>query len=206
MPKINEINSFCVHLIRRTDREENMIRELNSFTDNWEVFNAIKRPKGYEGTSASFKEIITRAKRNKLDQVLIFEDDVKFTSKMSKDKFQKAIDSLPDDWDVLVGGVYSLLNMEDLENPYNEHIVKIGDFASLHCILIRSTAYDKILKHDSGSKLGHLDRYIGYLSKTNELNTYLTYPMIAVQYNTYSDNVGMNVDYDRMLGKFEILR
>jgi len=198
--KLENIKSYCVHLKKRKDREKNMIKELNSFTDNWEVFDAIAMSPGYKGTSESFKSIIRQAKSNNLEHVLIFEDDVKFTSKNSKIKFQKAIDSLPENWDILLGGVYHLTNKEIKANG---HILKVDDFSSLHCTLINKTAYDAILQHNyKGSK--HLDRYLGKLSKENKINVYLTYPMVAIQYNTFSDNVKRSVNYDKLLEKFEL--
>jgi len=199
---LNKVESYVVHLKNRKDREENMIKELNSFVDNWEVFDAIKMNPGYKGTSESFKSIIRDAKDKGLDQVLVFEDDVRFTSKKSKIKFQNAIDSLPEKWDVLLGGVYTMSKPRKI-NKINKHLVKVGDFSSLHCILINKSAYDKILEHDPNT-VKHLDRYLGKLSREDKLKTYLTYPMVAIQYNTYSDNVNKSVNYNKLLDKFEL--
>jgi GR25 family glycosyltransferase involved in LPS biosynthesis len=201
---LNEIESYVVHLKKRKDREENMIKELNSFINKWEVFDAIKMNPGYKGTSESFKTIIRKAKEKGLEQVLIFEDDVRFTSKKSKEKFQKAIDSLPEKWDILLGGVYTLSKPRKIEElKFNEHLLKIGDFSSLHCILINKSCYDKILEHKP-NEVKHLDRYLGKLSRENKINAYLAYPMVAIQYNTYSDNVNKHVNYNKLLDKFEL--
>lgn len=199
--KLEDIKSYCIHLKNRKDREPNMIKELNSFTSNYEIFDAIKINPGYKGTSESFKSIIKKAKENNLDQVLIFEDDVKFTSKNSKVKFQSAIDSLPEKWDILLGGVYTT-NINN-SNKIDDHILKIGDFSSLHCTLVNKSAYDIILNHDY-KIIKHIDRYLGKLSNEDKLNVYLTYPMVAIQYNTFSDNMKRSVNYDRLLKKFEL--
>jgi len=204
--KINKIKSYCIHLKDRIDREENMIKELNYFTDNCEIFDAIRRIDGCEGTSMSFKSIIKSAKKDNLECVLIFEDDVKFTSVKSKEQFQKCIDTLPDNWDVLLGGTYGLVDQQDLTNePFNKYIRKVGDFSSLHCVLFNKSCYDKILNHDT-NKINHIDRYLGNLSKNGNLNVYLSYPMIAIQYNTFSDNCKTVIDYDWQLKKMEILK
>jgi len=203
--KLNEIESFCVHLTDRIDREVNMFNELNSFVDNCTIFDAIRRYEGYEGTSMSFRAIIKEAKNRGLKQVLIFEDDVKFTSLKSNDQFQRCIDTLPDDWDILLGGTYGLVNMDDInKDPYNEYIRKVGDFSSLHCVLFNESCYDKILLHDTKSNLTHIDRYLGSLSKDGKLNVFLSYPMIAIQYSTFSDNCKGYVNYDWALKRFEL--
>lgn len=202
--KLEDIKSYCVHLKKRKDREPNMIKELNSFTSNYEIFDAIKMDPGYKGTSESFKSIIRKAKENNLDQVLIFEDDVKFTSENSKIKFQKSIDSLPSNWDILLGGVYTMSDSTKIDKlKVGKHLLKIGDFSSLHCALINKSAYDIILNHDYRD-MKHIDRYLGKLSKENKLNVYVSYPMIAIQYNTFSDNVKRTTNYDRLLEKFEL--
>lgn len=200
--KLENIKSYCIHLKTRRDREKNMFKELDSFTSNYEIFDAIKMSPGYKGTSESFKSIIKKAKGEKLKQVLIFEDDVRFTSKKSRSKFQIAINSLPDKWDILLGGVYTSKNKPE-ESKYNDHISILGDFSSLHCILINESCYDKILEHNP-NKDKHLDRYLGRLAKSEEINAYLTYPMIAIQYNTYSNNVKRHVNYDKLLNKFKL--
>lgn len=206
--KIDDIRAYCLHLKSAKDRVENMTNELNSFTSNWEIFDAIWKQPGYIGISESFKSIIRKAKEDGLKQVLIFEDDIKFTSDRSKEQFQKCIDSLPDEWDVLLGGIYSLTNLNDLENEsINGCIKKIGDFSALHCTLLNHTVYDKILKHDPLSKYCHLDRYIGKMSRYT-VNTYVCYPMIAIQKTTYSDSghVRRQVNYDNYLKKFELFK
>lgn len=204
--KIDDIKAYCLHLKNAKDRTENMTNELNSFTSNWEIFDAIWKQPGYIGISESFKSIIRKAKEDGYKQVLIFEDDVKFTSSKSKEQFQKCIDSLPEDWDVLLGGIYALTNMKDLENEsINDCIKKIGDFSALHCTLLNHTVYDKILKHDPLSKDCHLDRYIGKMSRYT-VNTYVCYPMIAIQQSEYSDSghCRRRVNYDRYLRRFEL--
>lgn len=93
--------------------------------------------------SRSFKKAIGEAQKLGLKQVLVFEDDVRFTSEKSREGFQNALDSLPDDWDVLLGGIYADTNLFDC----NEHIKKVESFSALHCVLLRDTMYDKILAH-----------------------------------------------------------
>lgn len=207
--RIDEIESYCVHLPNRMDREKNMKIELDGFTSNWKVFGAIKKSPGYIGVSESFKSIVRSAKERGLKQVLIFEDDIKFTSVNSKEQFQKCIDSLPNDWDILLGGIYSLVDLNDLNNEsINCCIKRIGDFSALHCTLINESAYDMVLRHNPYDKYTHLDRWVGYLSANDRLKVYVSYPMVAIQNTTYSESgpARVEVNYDRMLDKFDLFR
>ena len=202
--KLEDLKGYCIHLSKRTDREENMYKELDYFIPNqYTVLEAVKHPVGKVGVSRSFKKAIGEAQKLGLKQVLIFEDDVRFTSEKSREGFQNALDSLPDDWDVLLGGIYADTNLFDC----NEHVKKVESFSALHCVLLRDTMYDKILAHkEDNHKTVDLDTYIGTFSKNEEINVYLAYPMIAIQYTGKSNTVNKVVDYSKHLEKYDILR
>lgn len=199
---LKDIKKFIINLPHRKDRLERVKSEMkNHNIDNWEIFPAIhNKTMGFKGLSDTVKKIIRIAKKDNLDMIIIFEDDVKMTNPKSFEKFQLALDSLPEKWDILLGGVYSLLTGYE---EYNEHLIKVRDFASLHCTLINKSAYDIILKHDVEKKK-HLDRYLGLNCKNGDLKVFLTWPMIAVQYNGESDISNKKVNYDRLLKKFKL--
>jgi hypothetical protein len=202
--KLEDIKAYCIHLSKRTDREENMYKELDYFVPNqYIILEAEKHPIGKIGVSRSFKKAIREAKKNNLEQVLIFEDDVRFTSKSSREAFQRAMESLPDDWDILLGGIYADTNLFD----YNDCMKKVESFSALHCVLMRDTVYDKILEHkEDDHKTIHLDTYLGEFSKNGTLNIYVAYPMIAIQYEGKSNTVNKVVDYSNYLKKYDILK
>lgn len=205
--KLDNIKSYVIHLRKRTDRYKLFTKELRGFKKDYEIFNAIRKTQGCWGTSESFKSIIKKCKKEGYKQVLIFEDDVKFCSPKSKEKFQKAIDDLPKDWDILLGGVYSLGNKNELKKGVvTDNLVKVTDFSSLHCTLINHTAYDYFLKHDYNKGMKHIDRFLGRESKKGNISVYLTYPMVAIQHEGYSDNVKGNVNYKNLLKNFELLK
>lgn len=202
--RLEDIKGYCIHLSKRTDREENMYKELDYFIPNqYTILEAERHPIGKIGVSRSFKKAINEAKKLNLDYVLVFEDDVRFTSERSRECFQNAINTLPDDWDILLGGIYADTNLFD----YNEHMKKVESFSALHCTLIRETAYDKFLQHkEEDKKTSHLDNYLGEFSKKGELNIYLAYPMIAIQYTGKSNTINQVVDYSKNLEKYDILK
>lgn len=204
--KLNEIKSYCIHLSKRTDREVHMKDELSKFKLDTEIFEGIYSPQGYIGISSSFKNVIRDAIKNDYPYILIFEDDVKFTSEKSNEQFQKCIDSLPDDWDILLGGVYTMSNSDYESDVISECLKPVTDFSSLHCTLIRNTMYNHILNHDPARHLPNIDRYISHIIQKENKKAYVSYPMIAIQYNGYSDNVNGNVNYDRLLASFKLFR
>ena len=78
------------------------IQELNSFGIDYTVFNGIVKQNAFEGVSESFKQIIRESQG--LSEVLIFEDDVRFTSIHSRENWDICKSKLPGDWDILLGG------------------------------------------------------------------------------------------------------
>lgn len=189
------MKAFVIHIPGDKETYKN---ELESFQIDYEVFPAIVKEQAAEGISESIKAIIRQCYED--ESVLIFEDDVKFTSIQSRSTWNQCASGLPDNWDILLGGSYWY------DKPKAEYsgILKLGDFSSLHCVLIRKTAYDLILKHDVSDIL-HMDRYIGKLSAHGNLNTYLCNPQIAIQYNGFSRTRMQEVNYDHLLKDKNIL-
>ena len=196
------IPTYCIHLKERKDREENMYKQLKSFCDNYIIFEGVKDHHGYIGCSKSHRKIIKKAIDNNYDNVLVIEDDIKFTSNKSFDYFQRVLNNLPDKWDIILGGVYYCGNME----KENDYLMKIDNFSSTHFVLYNKNVYKTILRHDVYDKeLCHIDRYISHLAKNNLINVYLIYPMIAIQNIGYSDVANKEVDYSKYLSKFKFL-
>lgn len=202
--KLEDLEGYCIHLPNRKDREENMHKELDYFIPNqYNILNGVRDPIGKVGVSKSFKNAISSAQLKGLKQVLVFEDDVQFTSDKSRERFQMAMDTLPDDWDILLGGIYYCNELTDC----NEYMKKVDKFSALHCVLFRDTVYNKIMEHKiDGQNTVHLDMYLSEFSDKNELNIYVAYPMVAIQYEGKSDTVNRVVDYKNFLDKFEILK
>jgi hypothetical protein len=190
------MKKLVIHLPEQRERLKTLTYEMNRFYLDYTICQGIKMNPGYKGVSESFKKVI-RENINE-ERILIFEDDVKFTSNKSIAMFLECIKSLPDDWDILLGGSYWYQEDCNLGN-----LIKVKDFCSLHCVLVRNTAYEHFLSH--GDEPKEIDRHLGKLSSEDKLNAYLCNPMIAVQYNGFSSNRGHNVNYDRLLKDFNIL-
>ena len=180
--------------------KSNHAEELGSFEIDYSVFNGVVKQKASDGISESFKQIIRESKD--LSHVLIFEDDVKFTSKHSRENWEICKSKLPDDWDVLLGGSYQYDLHES--QPQDKALIRLADFSSLHCVLINAKCYEHILSHDT-SEVPHIDRWLGKLAKENKINVYLCNPQIAIQHNGFSRTRGKDVNYDYLLTDKNIL-
>jgi hypothetical protein len=203
MIDLDKIPIYCIHLPHAKDREKTMFSELDYLRPNkdYYIINGVVDRITTKAISESFKNVIKKAITENHKQVIILEDDVKFTSKKSKEVLQKSLETIPSDWDILLCCSYYFKTDDDTDKP----IIKIKDFTSLICAVYNNTSYEKILLHDN-NKVPHIDRYLGKLSRENNLNVYLIYPMIAMEYPGISYNKNKEVDYTSMLSKYKVLK
>jgi GR25 family glycosyltransferase involved in LPS biosynthesis len=174
---------YCINLQHRPNRWERICEEVKKFPDYFQLhrFNAIyNQAEPRIGCAESHLEQIKMAKKKEMAFVFVLEDDVRFIDS-AHEKLGKALASVPDDWDVLLGGCY--------ETPIGEHVTeeiyKIYYAQGTHCIFYRKSCYEKIINYDK--KPSGIDDYISYLAATGDINLYHIYPPVAFQNGGYSD-------------------
>lgn len=192
---IDDIPAFCLHLPDRSDREPFMSENLPKIHSSVQCIPGVKFQPSYKAISRAHKRIIAIAKAKGWPYVITIEDDIRIPSLKAKAAFSQAMKNLPDDWDALLGGVYDCKTYKNVGNG----LAEVKGWCSLHLVLWKHTMYDDILNHHEKF---HIDRYIGAM---NNKKFYLTWPFVAIQYNGFSDNVNMDVNYDNYLNRFKIL-
>ena len=97
-------NAFYINLEHRTDRKEHVLNQLTNLgLPNVERFNAIKMENGAIGCSMSHLKILKNAYENKLDHVLIVEDDITFLEpEVFKTNFDTFLQRNGNNWDVIL--------------------------------------------------------------------------------------------------------
>jgi glycosyl transferase family 25 len=196
---IHEINKLVINLPERNERLHKFIDEFGYIFpgDTFQVINGVKAEPSFHGIAEAHMNAIKHAKENNWPNVLIMEDDLYIPAKEKATKYiNEAFNKVPDDWDVLLGGVYHSVSLTKENNYWN----RIGEFCALHFYIVNARAYDKLLTWD---KTNHYDRWIG---KTG-LKCFVPTRFFAIQYDGYSDNVNKITDYNSTyLSKFTILK
>lgn len=180
---INPKNAYCMNLDSRTDRWEQVQKDFSSFgklagIDIQRVSAIRDSEKPQQGVCKTFKSIIEMAKKEKLEYVLILEDDCYIIEPRS---VIESLNNAPDDWDILLGGAYYYI----IESEYNKYWKKVDKFCSLHFIVIHSRIYDKIL--DISDTSGHMDIVLSKMSGKDGLKSFLMFPMPCQQRPGFSD-------------------
>ncbi len=129
------------------------------------------------------KNAIRLAKNVGEKQALIFEDDVLFRDG-SLEYFNELMQNLPDDYDVILFGIYS----GQIFKTENIYFDKVNKFSGLQMYLISERAYDKILNYSGGQPVDH---WIGL-----NLNCYISKKHFSYQADGYSDNAKTVTKYN----------
>jgi len=200
---LKDIPKIVINLPERTERLERFKGEVAplSWFGEFNLIKGVKATPSWHGIAQAHMNAIRHAKERGWDKVLIMEDDLYIPAK-GKPVLDIYLDGafsdkkIPEDWDILLGGVYYARTLEKYNNYWN----KIGEFCALHFYIVNSKVYDKLLTWDNTN---HYDRWVGKLG----LNCYVSNRFFAIQYDGYSDNVNKITTYNSTyLTNFTILK
>ena len=134
---------YYINLNKRTDRREQIEKELNEFGLKYERFEAIETHGfGIHGCGLSHLAVFKLAKENNYENVLILEDD--FTFLVSKDEFEQKLASFFDlklPFDVLMLS-YNLNQGEDTEYGF---ISKVKEAETAAGYLVNKHYYNTLI-------------------------------------------------------------
>jgi hypothetical protein len=170
-----------IHLANRYDRERTLEKEMKEQdVIDYRVWDGIIDPKTpSRGISKAHKQIVKYARNNSLHEILIAEDDLKFTSKGA---FKFFLKNKPKDFDIYLAGIY-------IGKINDDNTVK--DFSGLTCYIINQRFFDTFL---SMPEQCNIDRCLKNKGKFIVCN-----PFAVIQYHGFSDNVKRYCNYDSYL-------
>ena len=199
---------YCINLDHRTDRWDQCVEEFAKLGILHRVvrFSAIKHTDGRVGVIKSNLEIVKMAKDNKLNNVLVFEDDVKFLhDKNPLYVLSKTIEQVKQtdmDWKLFYLGA----NTHDKLTKISKNIVLIQNSFAVHSMSYHSSIYDKFIKYASGIDCisNHGDILDVWLAQQvqSKHTCIMTNPMLTTQRESFSDIENRFVNYDFIEDRF----
>ena len=190
--------TYCINLDRRLDRWLKVLDEFKkhkfgkverfSAIDGNNLINNTKLLNGELGILETHIELIKKSKENNLKNILIFEDDVYFSTDINK--IENYIKNIPNNWDMIYfGGNHTYGSpLEKIK----ENVYKLNYTVSLHCVALKSTIFDEVLSILE-KKEKQVDNYYTEIQK--KYNCYGFYPNLAFQSKDFSDIQNKIVDY-----------
>jgi hypothetical protein len=179
---------YMIHDGLRKDRRDLFTKELDEQgIETWEIVPAVKdSPVPRWNIAEAHKNCIRKAQARSLERVVIMEDDVMFTAPGAYNRFLELADTLPGNWDLFISGSYDASR----KSVPKDNLVRIHPFSGLHCYMVNSRYYDKFLK--TGGENLNIDKSLNGI-------IYMAFPMLALQHDTFSDNVQRVTQYNRSI-------
>jgi hypothetical protein len=193
---------YCINLDRRADRWDECCSIFEKMNLNVERFSACdgqlldigygKVYNGEFGGTVTHTRLIKKIKDEKLEKVLILEDDIEFCDTFEKD-FKSSIQELPNDWDLLFFGG----NHTGGYDKISEKIGRVYRTLALHSYAVNQKAIDILYENMIrfvGNTLGcgkqltpsvAADFYMSRLQPM--LNCYSIFPNLTWQRESFSD-------------------
>lgn len=166
-----------IHNKERKDRFIKLLYEMSEQGITYPIFwDAVIRDNPKEGIREAHFQIVRNAKEKGLKEVLIMEDDIKFTGKGAFDYFLR---NKPELYDLYLGGLSGGVVRNGL----------VADFSGFHLYMVHEQFYDTFL-NDVRSDLD-IDRSMRYKGGSY----FVCSPMVAVQYDGFSDHAKQETDY-----------
>lgn len=147
---------------------------------------------GARGCASSHLGVISVAKKLKLDNILIFEDDAMFVDNI-EEIIQPALAQLKDrPWDFFYMGCRLIAPAKKV----SPNLAKIIGAYTTHAYAVNHTMYDRILKYDH-AQWKAIDVF--YSMITREVNSFTCYPIACHQRPSVSNLIGGHMDYRELL-------
>ena len=191
-----------INLDRRTDRREEIEKELDQFELPYERFSAIHSSiKGIIGCTKSHLEIVKLAKERGYKNILILEDD--FTFLVSKEEFENNLSLLFENnipFDVCFLS-YNVYQSTETQYPF---LHKGIDVQTASGYIVNNHYYDKLIEVWENT-LPLLEQTHNTFLYANDMswkiyqphdNWYLFSQRIGKQRDSYSDNENRFTDYN----------
>ncbi len=198
--------TFCINLDRRGDRIQSFYADSKKIGFDYERVGGVdgqtltfKNPlniphfhPGDVGCTLSHLKTLERAMDLKLDNYLVFEDDVLFRDGFIY-LYNKFIDQVPQDWDMIYFGA----NHDNTEPiRITENVSRVVKAYTTHAIAIKSTMFEDLKKVWS-EPVQPVDVLLSFLH--SKYNVYCFQPNICGQKSGYSDILGKEVNYDFLI-------
>lgn len=189
MGEIMYLQTKVINLDSRPDRWSEVTGELaRRGIFDYERFPAIQGMSGENGCALShyacLKEDLTRP-------LLLLEDDVLFDDGWIE-VFDKAVEQLPDDFDLLYLGA----NVKIPATRYSENLYQItGGVHCTHAILYSEQGRNNMVNYwQPGGEYKQIDHWL-YMRGQALMNCFVICPMVAWQRPSYSDVRLQSFDY-----------
>jgi GR25 family glycosyltransferase involved in LPS biosynthesis len=200
-------NVFYINLEHRTDRKEHVCKQLETIGlgSVQKRFNAIKMTNGAIGCSMSHLALLKNAVKDRLDHILIVEDDIEFLNpEVFKTQLNIFLETHGNNWDVILFAGNNIPPYKKIDDT----CVKVGSCQTTTGYLVNGHYIEKLMDNvRTGltnllhTPLQHslyaIDKYWFKLQKIDRW--FLIVPLTVVQREDYSDIEKKVINYKNIM-------
>lgn len=198
---------YCINLDRRTDRWEHAQKEFYSvgILDRIQRVSAVEHSDGRIGLIKSFLKIFKDVQERGIENVLIFEDDVHFLPENNPiETLEKAISQAGGiEWSLFYLGA----NTHERCNIFRPNLIMIRNAFSAHAVAYSHKTYKQIIERFEKTNeirgINDINDVFFCQEIQNKRTCFLTNPIIATQYPSYSDLEKRDVNYSFIEERFK---
>lgn len=187
--------TYIINLPKRSDRREQVVKEMNLYGVKYSIWPAIERENGAQGLKETMIELFKNSLANGYKNILVFEDDVQFLESPNA-IMPYCLEQLPEDYDIFSLGCNPFQGFDESRSMPN--LLRPIRAYGLHAVAYSSGCMNYLLNRSIDTFFPNiefdsqpLDVWIDNL----RLNTYCAYPMIATQRPSYSDIEKRHIDW-----------
>lgn len=197
---------YVINLDHRTDRFEQCQSEFEKLgiKDRVQRFSAIKCDDGRVGVIKSNLAIVKMAKEKKLNNVLVFEDDVKFLyENRPLEILSRAIKQIKIPWQLFYLGA----NTHSKLTKITPNLIYLKNAYAVHSMAYNKTVYDKFINYAEKIEKINNPNEILDIWLANEVQAkqvaLMVNPILTTQRESYSDIEKTVVKYDFIIDRFK---
>lgn len=189
------IPKYVINLSDRSDRLNDFDKQFHSFfiNDSYKVIRATRMSPGYVGCAMSHLSAVNAALGAGYDYMIVMEDDCVFNGSLSKEYADFALQTVPNHFDMLLGGLYFRRTSGESVGEWD----KLTKFSGNHFCIISKQGMLKLSHFNCDT---HIDHWCGL-----NLNCYSPKRFFAMQQIGYSDIAKKKVDYSDLIKGFDIV-
>lgn len=179
--------AHVIHDWNRKDRFELLCKEIyeqNLSVVIWDACKGSMKPR--VDISRCHKRIVQYAKENKMEEVIVMEDDCHW---VAKGAFEYFINKKPKEYDLYLS---SVLNGR-IEGDGSLH----GTVTGFQAYMVHQNFYDRFLEADPNLDIDHAIMKANYKAE-NKAKIICCYPFATMEHNTFSDNTKKFHDLNRL--------
>lgn len=189
---------YVINLPHRVDRREVMIGQLSVFGMPYRFFDATKEDDGAVGLVKTMKKLLTEAIGAGHKNVMILEDDAEFLIEPVP-FLKQVLPQLPKDYHLFYFGLSLLASPVRV----SENILKISDCYSTHAMTYSLEGMKSVLDKLNAVPDDKIQPYDVFMRDQvlPVSPAYCTYPMLATQFDSYSDIQNSNPPWKKIMAQ-----